>query len=111
MYNSKKAEKFWRKRHRETDELSAGLSFGSPDYVNKTYSKWKIKLVLGVLHELKNKKIVEEHVELKKSDAVNIHSPDSALDIVLCLGLLEHLPLNILKATKESSDLAIPSKR
>jgi ubiquinone/menaquinone biosynthesis C-methylase UbiE len=35
---------------------------------------------------------VEENVQLKKSDAANLPFVDNSFDVVICVGLLEHLP-------------------
>ena len=134
-YDSRKAEQFWTNRVSKVDELQAVLSYNSLRYINETYSKWELELLLIELGDVKGSKILdvgcgvgrmtlellkagadvtsldnsqkmlaiteskaiaaslEKRLCCVKADASENPLPDAAYDVVICVGLLEHLPL------------------
>jgi ubiquinone/menaquinone biosynthesis C-methylase UbiE len=143
IYDKGKAEQFWTNRVSEVDELTAVLSYNLPRYVNETYSKWELELLLKALGDIRGSKILDlgcgvgrvtmellkagaevtsldnsqkmlaiteskakaasldKKLRCVKSDASENPLPDASYDVVICVGLLEHLPLQFRSKTLE----------
>jgi 2-polyprenyl-3-methyl-5-hydroxy-6-metoxy-1,4-benzoquinol methylase len=134
-YSASRAEDFWTRRVKGTNELAAVLSYGLPDEINEAYSHWEITSVLNCLPPLPGRLVLDlacgvgrvtvplaeggarvtavdnsqemlnrcqnnvlkaglaQDVVVEKADATALTYPDGSFDVVICLGLLEHLPL------------------
>jgi len=146
IYDKEKAEQFWTNRVSQVDELRAVLSYNLPGYVNETYSKWELELLLKSLGDIRGSKILDlgcgvgrvtmellkagaevtsldnsqkmlaitedkakaasldKRLRCVKSDASENPLPDASYDVVICVGLLEHLPLQVRSKTLEHLD-------
>jgi ubiquinone/menaquinone biosynthesis C-methylase UbiE len=143
IYDKEKAERFWANRVSEVDELRAVLSYNLPRYINETYSKWELALLLNSLGDIRGSKVLDlgcgvgrvtmellkagaevtsldnsqkmlaftenkakaaslgKGLRCIKSDASENPLSDASYDVVICVGLLEHLPLQFRSKTLE----------